>query len=390
MNNINYKLITTDEQLKAFYNAHKNIEWIAFDTEFISEKRYFPQLCLIQVASTEGYFLLDTMVLKDISLFLELITNESILKITHAGANDYRLFYQLYKITPRSVYDVQIAAGFIGHRYPLALGTLLAEELSINIDKSQKVSDWAERPMSEEQIEYALMDVLHLEALTNEINRKLEETGRKKYALEEMKEQLESLKVYAEDPVRNLIKSSSLLSLPIRNQLFYIRMTRWREQEASRQNITRNMVLDNKMMTYLAKNIQMGVKKLQTNRRAPKSLVFKQAVLLTDFYEKKPTEQEQTWLNRLPRRPKNHSRLDLLFDQIDLFIRFKGKESSIDPSLILSRTELNKIKLDAKYFPEFLEKGWRRELLGEAIIKWLKDRKGLQMSFEEGKLIINN
>ncbi|MGB0861983.1 MAG: ribonuclease D [Saprospiraceae bacterium] len=390
MNNINYTLITKDEQLKAFYEAHKNIEWIAFDTEFISEKRYFPQLCLIQVASTEGYFLLDTLVLEDISLFLELVTNEAILKITHAGANDYRLFYQLYRITPRSVYDVQIAAGFIGHRYPLALGTLLAEELKINIDKSQKVSDWAERPMSDEQIKYALIDVLHLEALTNKINSLLEATGRKKYAIEEMKEQLESLSVYAEDPIKSLLKSTSLLSLPIRNQLFYIRMTRWREQEASRQNITRNMVLDNKMMTYLAKNIQMGVKKLQTNRRAPKSLVFKQAVLLTDFYEKKPTEQEQTWLNRLPRRPKNHSRLDLLFDQIDLFIRFKGKESSIDPSLILSRTELNKIKLDAKYFPEFLEKGWRRELLGEAIIKWLKDRKGLQMSFEEGKLIINN
>jgi ribonuclease D len=390
MNNINYTLITTDEQLKAFHNTHKNIEWIAFDTEFISEKRYFPQLCLIQVASTEGYFLLDTMVLKDISLFLELITNESILKITHAGANDYRLFYQLYKITPRSVYDVQIAAGFIGHRYPLALGTLLAEELAINIDKSQKVSDWAERPMSGEQIEYALMDVLHLEALTDEINSKLEATGRKKYALEEMKEQLESLKVYAEDPVRNLIKSSSLLSLPVPNQLFYIRMYRWREQEASRQNITRNMILDNKMMTYLAKNIQMGVKKLQTNRRAPKSLVFNQAKLLTGFYENQPTEQEQSWLNRLPRRPKNHSKLDLLFDQIDLFIRFKGKESSIDASLILSRTELNKMKLDAKYFPEFLENGWRRELLGDAIIKWLKDRKGLSMEFEEGKLIINN
>jgi hypothetical protein len=58
--------------------------------------------------------------------------------------------------------------------------------------------------------------------------------------------------------------------------------------------------------------------------------------------------------------------------------------------LILSRTELNKMKLDAKYFPEFLENGWRRELLGDAIIKWLKDRKGLSMEFEEGKLIINN
>ncbi len=386
-NNINYRLILNAKELQEFYEQHQNTTWIAFDTEFISEKRYYPQLCLIQVASEYGYFLIDTLACSDLEAFLKLITDERILKITHAGNNDYRLFYQVYNILPKSVYDIQIAAGFIGYHYPIALHSILSSVLKININKGQKVSDWAERPITPAQIQYALLDVLHLKALMDSINVQLEATNRTEYALEEMKT-FEQERFYKNDIAASIAKSSTLLGLPAKSQIFYIRLYQWREEQAKAQNVTRNMVLDNKMMTFIAKNIKHGLNALQSHRHIPRKLAFRQSDMILDFYNQPTTPEEDALLDKLPKYLKNQQQLNLLFDQIDIFIRYKGVETGISPSLILSRTELNKMKADPKYVSPELADGWRKKLLGQDILGWLSRRNKVEMNFKDGQLII--
>lgn len=385
---VDYQYITTSYDLKEFAEEHQDATWIAFDTEFISEKRYYPKLCLIQVASDHGYYLIDPFTVYDLQPFLDLITNPQILKITHAGSNDYRLFYQVHGILPQSVFDVQIAAGFIGHRYPLSLDMLLHFELKVTIDKGQKVSDWAERPMSDEQITYALYDVIYLKQLKDQITQTLQDKGRLHYALEEMRQQLEDEVAYQDDLISSIAKSTTLLSLPKRSLLFYIRLSQWRNEEARLLNVSKNMVLDKKMMAFLTKNIQYGIQRLRSNRRAPRQLLDEHADRLTQYYQDPITPQEQAWLDALPKKQNNQSQIDLLFDQIDLYLRYISDTSEIDSSLILSRTELNKMKLNPTYYPDILRAEWRKQLLGPDLLHWLAQRRPLHMTFQGNTLHI--
>jgi ribonuclease D len=391
MNNrqIEYKLITTSDGLESFYTEHINVEWIAFDTEFISEQRYYPQLCLIQVASEKGLFLIDSILIENISPFLRLIEDEKILKITHAGSNDYRLFHSLYGTLPRNIYDVQIAAGFIGYRYPLALDSLLREELGVNINKSQKISDWAERPFSDGQIQYALVDVIHLKRLFDSINQKLETLKRRRYADEEVS-LMEREDFYTSTFLKNLASNVTFLALPKTNKIFYIRLYNWRENLAEHKNISRNMILDNKILIYITQNISYGMEQLHQHRRIPSHILKKHGQMFLDFYNAPITKEEENLLKSIPKSKKIKHNLDLLFNQLDLYINYIAEKQSISPALLLSRTELNKIKAEPNFPVEELIAGWRKEILGKEVLQWLQDKKPIEMFFQDGVLVIKN
>ncbi len=389
MNNsqIEYTLITTPNGLNSFYEEHKSVEWMAFDTEFISEKRYYSQLCLVQVASEKGLFLIDTIEIDDISIFLKLIEDEQILKITHAGGNDYRLFNSLYNTLPKNIYDVQIAAGFIGYRYPIALDSLLRDELGVNISKSQKISDWAERPFTDAQIKYALVDVIHLKHLFDNINQKLELLKRRQYAKEEMS-LMENEVFYQSSFLKKLSGNVTFQSLTKEGKVFYIRLHYWREEKAEAKNYSRNMVLDNKILVYIAKNISFGIKQLHQHRRIPNGIIKRHGQLFWNLYSAPITEEEEDILKSIPKKKKNKQNIDLLFNQIDLYINYIADQQSISPALLLSRTELNKIKAEPNFPVEELITGWRQKILGKEVLQWLKDKQPLEMKFVDGNLVI--
>jgi ribonuclease D len=160
-----YTIIENDDALVAFCENNKAIEWMAVDTEFIGERRFETLLCLIQVATAEGYYLIDPIKVKDLKPFLDLIESPVILKITHAGENDYRLLNQNYQIIPQNIFDTQVAGGFIGLGYPISYAKLVEKELDITIDKGYAATDWEARPLKSKQVEYALSDVTHLRYL---------------------------------------------------------------------------------------------------------------------------------------------------------------------------------------------------------------------------------
>ena len=173
---LNYTLIETTKALEEFYSANCTTPWMALDTEFIGERRFETLLCLIQVATSEGFFLIDPIQLKDLTLFLKLLEDPNILKITHAGENDYRLINQVYNIIPQNIFDTQIAAGFVGLGYPTSYGKLVEKELNCVLDKGYAATDWEARPLKRKQLEYALSDVTHLREIYESQRNQLEAT----------------------------------------------------------------------------------------------------------------------------------------------------------------------------------------------------------------------
>ncbi|RMF01545.1 MAG: ribonuclease D, partial [Bacteroidetes bacterium] len=132
---IPYTLIENSRQLEACYEQLKDADWITFDTEFVGEKRFTTLICLIQLSSEEANFLIDPIRVEDLRPFFDLIEDPHILKITHAGENDYRLLYQQFNVLPKNVFDTQLAAGLLGYRYPSGLGKLVSAELNVQLKK---------------------------------------------------------------------------------------------------------------------------------------------------------------------------------------------------------------------------------------------------------------
>ena len=209
---LDYTLIETAGALKAFCTENQTAEWLAVDTEFIGERRFDVLLCLIQVASPHGFYLIDPLCVRDLTPFLSLLENPNILKITHAGENDYRLLNAHFGTIPQNVFDTQVAAGFVGHGYPASYGKLVEKEVGALIDKGYAATDWEARPLKKKQLDYALSDVTHLYELYEKLHDKLLAVNRLSWAKAESG-RWETAEYYDRDPNREALMNTMMQTL---------------------------------------------------------------------------------------------------------------------------------------------------------------------------------
>jgi len=160
----------------------------AFDTEFIKEDRFLPVVCLLQAATADRVFLIDPIEDGlDVTPVWDLIADPQVEVVVHAGAEDLSLCQQAIHRPPTRVFDVQVAAGLVGYEYPLSLMRLVRATLGVRLRKSQTLSDWQRRPLSETQLSYAVEDVAYLPAIHKLLERKLARHARKSWANEEVR-----------------------------------------------------------------------------------------------------------------------------------------------------------------------------------------------------------
>lgn len=180
-----FLLIERQEQLADFCSRARDQGRIAFDTEFVMEDRYEPEVCLIQLAIADGVALIDPYLKIDLAPIWELVCDESVETIVHAGQEDLALCVQHTGRLPRNIYDVQIAAGFIGFEYPISLQKLVQAVLHIRLHKAKTLTDWRRRPLTPAQLRYAAEDVCHLLAVRKKLGERLARMGRTEWATEE-------------------------------------------------------------------------------------------------------------------------------------------------------------------------------------------------------------
>ena len=138
-------------------------KFLAIDTEFIREKTYWPKLCLIQVFNGEDKIIIDPLVKGlDLKPFFKILSNNEIVKIFHSGRQDIEIFYNLTKKIPKNIYDTQIAAMVCGFGDSIGYENLVSQLLGKKIDKTSRLTNWSNRPLSKKQINYAISDVTHL------------------------------------------------------------------------------------------------------------------------------------------------------------------------------------------------------------------------------------
>ena len=385
---IDYTPIDTPEALATFVEQHEGIDWIGFDTEFIGEKRYHTLLCLIQISSVHGYYLLDPLAVEDLGPFLRIIEDPGVVKITHAGDNDYRLLYRAYGITPANVFDTQVAAAFIGHRYPTSFAKLVEAETGNKVGKGYAVTDWSRRPMSHKQVKYALYDVVYLRELYDIIMAKLENNGRQAWALEECRLMTEA-DYYFRDPNHELLNSNIARSGRTKERVFLLRLFNWRDAQAEKRNYSREMILPSKLIGQLVRGVKGGKESMKDNRRLPGKTVSRYGDLFVEFYTKPATEEELEVVRQIQRTSQEDESDDMVIELLYLLMKYRAAEADISHALVMPRNAIRRMKQDEGVRKSLLGSGWRRELLGEDFVNWLKNFDHLTMRIEGGKISLS-
>lgn len=259
-----YEHITTDKQLESFCDRISAAHTIAFDTEFVSEDTYRPELCLVQVAAGGELAVIDPQAVNDLTPFWKLLTDTKRETIVHAGREELRFCLRAIGDRPSRLLDVQIAAGFIGLEYPASYGTLLSRVLKKSLAKGETRTNWRRRPLSDRQIEYALQDVLYLEPLRDKLVQRLEELGRHqwlKVETEQWQQHIESAE--ANEQWRRVSGTSGLKP----RQLAIVReLWRWRDGEAERRDKPPRRVLRDDLIVEFSRRQSSDPKRIRAIR----------------------------------------------------------------------------------------------------------------------------
>lgn len=243
--------ITSDRDLRSFCDWLTGLPSIAFDTEFVSEDTYRPELCLIQVAADDRLVVIDPYEVSDTGCFWEALAQPGHETIVHAGREEISFCLEAVGKTPNNLFDVQLAAGLVGYEYPAGYSSLIGKLLGKTLHKRETRTDWRRRPLSAGQIDYALDDVRDLRALRDRLSERLAELDRRSWLEAETQTWLDDVSsARLRERWRKVTGSSNLSS---RDLALVREIWRWREQEAQRRNCPVRRILRDDLIVELAK-----------------------------------------------------------------------------------------------------------------------------------------
>lgn len=385
---MNYHIHFLDSQ-KAFdewMDALAGASWIGFDTEFVGEKTYIPILCLIQVVSEHHILLIDALQVNDLSGFLNIVSNPGVLKITHAGDNDYRLLNTLFGTVPQNTFDTQIAAGFVGYNYPAGFGKIVERELRITLAKSHTVADWESRPIDPKALDYAVEDVKYLPALHSKLTGKLRRLQRENWAREENRK-WESAKFYAVDPYKEALANEYIHQLDFKEKIFLLRIYQWRREKAAALNIPKETVLQTRHVSTVLRATKDGPNAFRANRTMPEGIWRKYLPEWQLLWKMAHTEPERAWINALPAPAPDDPNHEWSMELMYHFVKRQCLEHEISAALLLPKGDFNKLKSGGE-FDQALLTGWRGELLGSNLVNWLLNQGAISMRWENDSCIL--
>ncbi len=365
-----YDFINTDQHLKDFLASIQDAKAICFDTEFVSEDNYRPDLCLLQIAAAGRLAVVDTHAVEDINPFWEMIAEPGRETIVHAGREEFRFCKSAIGKRPHNLLDVQIAAGLIGMEYPAAYGTLISKLVGKSLNKGETRTDWRKRPLSENQLTYALQDVVYLEQIRDTLVGQIDKLGRRSWLETEMQAWQHTVEE-AETSERwrrvSGISGMSTKSLAILRELWH-----WREEEAKRRNIPAKRVLRDDLLVELAKRGTADPKRISAVRGLERGDLQRHMPKIAACIERALALPDRDYPKHL--RGSNLSQLTLIGQFLSTALGSICRGAQVAPSIVGTAQDVRELiayRLGLEdYAPDdlpALATGWRAEVVGQKI-----------------------
>lgn len=345
--------IESNESLRQLICEIKKYKIIAVDTEFTRKKTYYPVLSLIQIAVNKKSFIIDCLKNIDLELIFDVIFDDNIVKIFHSPAQDLEIFYYYKKSTPKNIQDTQIMANIVGIKYNIGYSSLVKKFFDIDIDKSLQNSDWQKRPLSNEQIDYALSDVIYLEEIYHKLNNRLKELNRLEFYQQDLLALYKNVNSFnSVNITKNFVKKNSFDSYNI-NFKKIENLIIWREKLAQNLNLPRkHCISDYNLFKILNKN------KHNLNFSEQQNLELKKILSDNSKYDLAvDLDFKNSIMNERQKRK---------YHEIKTLISNLATEMKIEDQVLISSPLIKNIILKKKTIKDSLN-NWRYNLFGKKI-----------------------
>jgi ribonuclease D len=360
-------VITRTGELAELARDFAKAPFVTVDTEFMRERTYWPQLCLVQLARPgEGddmAALIDPLSDGiDLGPLFELMRNQKVIKVFHAARQDVEIFYNLGGLIPTPMFDTQVAAMVCGYGEQVGYETLVRQVAKAELDKSSRFTDWSRRPLSQRQLDYAIGDVTHLRTIYLALSEQLKQSGRGHWVAEEMAI-LTDPATYVTQPAEAWRRIKARSHSP--KFLAVVRaLAGWREIAAQTRDVPRARILKDDALLEIAtarpKSAEELGKLRLVQREARRPETAEEIIAAVAAGEACPPEERP-----VPPPPKRRRQGSAaIADMLRVFLKARAEELGVASKLIASSADLDALAGDEH--PDLpVLRGWRNEVFGK-------------------------
>ena len=355
-------LITDSAAVAAFCARQKGAQFVTIDTEFMRERTFWPILCVVQVAGPGEAIAIDALAEgMDLTPLLALMSDPHILKVFHAARQDLEIFFQLSGKVPHPVFDTQVAAMVCGFGDAVSYETLVKRLAGASLDKASRFTDWAQRPLTERQINYALADVVHLRTVYDRLQNLLAENGRAGWFAEEMGELVDP-SVYRSDPAEAW-RRFRIRGRADRKFLGVLRaLAAWREQAAQQRDLPRGRIMRDEAVLEIASHAPKSIDALARTRSLGKGVAEGKlgkdilAAVAEGLADPDPPPA-------IPAKAEAPPGIGPLIELLRVLLKQRCEDFQVAQKLVASADDLEAIAADDNARVRALS-GWRRDVYG--------------------------
>ncbi|SSC68218.1 ribonuclease D [Ciceribacter selenitireducens] len=352
-------------------------DFITIDTEFLRETTFWPELCLIQMASPDLEVIVDPLAKGlDLAPFFTLMADTSVIKVFHAARQDIEIIFHLGNLIPHPIFDTQVAAMVCGFGDSVSYDQLVQKVKNVHIDKTSRFTDWSRRPLSEKQLDYALADVTHLRDVYLKLKEELDREGRAGWLTEEMAI-LESRETYDLHPDDAWQRLKMRLRKPQELAVMQY-VAAWREREARNRNVPRSRVLKDDAIYEIAQQQPKDTEALARLRTIPKG--WERSASGAAIVEQVNAalalpKSDMPHVHRHSHAPEG---AQAAVELLKVLLRLTSEKHGVASKVIANTEDLEKIAAEGEKADVPAMHGWRRELFGDVALKLISGGVGLR------------
>jgi len=365
--------ITSATGLSELCEQLKDSPRLALDTEFVGEESFVPRLELIQVATETTAAVIDFPAVLSggaLDVFWEIVCDPAVEKVVHAGRQDLDLFAVHAGQIPKPFFDTQIAAAMVGFGPQVAYANLVQRVHGRKLDKAHTFTNWSARPLSHDQLAYALEDVTFLLAIHDHLHTRLSKLGRLQWAHEEFSRLEGVVGETRREPQERFQRIRGWDQLKPKSAAVLRELAAWREGEAKRRNVPRSRVVRDEVLLQLARHPPRHTDELRKVRGLHTSEADRNGETLLATIQAALALPPSAW-PVLPKERKPDPESNGFVELLQAIVKARAMEEEIAPTLLATTADLQEL-VDAKANRSALDlpllKGWRRILVGNILL----------------------
>ena len=397
---IETRFIADDGSLRQLVQDVGGERIIALDTEFLTERHFYPRLCLVQIGTPEVLATVDPLACEDLSPLAELLADPAVL-LLHAGAQDLTLLRRRLGHLPSKVFDTQIAAAFLGFGHSISYSRLVESCCAVKLSRSRAYTDWAQRPLADDQLKYALDDVRYLIRVYEHLSKGLLKKDRLGWVEEECR-LARNLALHDPDPREQWRRLSGVRGTRRRELLVLRELAAWREEEAKRRDRPRQHIIPDRVLREISQSTPRSVPELKNMRglhprehkRSGMAIIAAVEAGLAAPDSSLPAPRRRLYLKKDPA-------VGVVASLADTYMKTRARELGLAPQLLANRKDLESIvRMMAENGGRPLEEGassqgdskvrlldgWRRKVAGEDVMRLLAGCIALRVKIRSGRV----